>query len=257
MSAARALDASSDQKFGSGGHPYIQIQTTWNYPATNRLLFEAGGTYVGLTQQVPPPEGSGVLDTDIPMVELSTGLRYNAKMETFTLANEYSDPNDPFGYLSIQGNSRAAVSYITGSHAFKTGIMTLTGKRRFTLVHKGGAVRYEFRFGVPAQLSQSASPNGNEQHVMNFGWYGQNQWTIKNLTLNLGVRFDYLNEYVAAQHLEAGPFVPAHDFPRVDDVPDWRDINPRLGASYDLFGNGRTALKASLGRHVAIETSIE
>jgi len=33
-------------------------------------------------------------------------------------------------------------------------------------------------------------------------------------------------------------------------VPCWTDLNPRLGASYDLFGNGRTALKASLARYV-------
>src|SRR5262249_3829270 len=27
--------------------------------------------------------------------------------------------------------------------------------------------------------------------------------------------------------------------------------NPRLGAAYDLFGNGRTAIKASIGRYLA------
>ena len=33
-------------------------------------------------------------------------------------------------------------------------------------------------------------------------------------------------------------------------MPCWKDLNPRLGASYDLFGNGRTAFKVSLGRYV-------
>ena len=37
----------------------------------------------------------------------------------------------------------------------------------------------------------------------------------------------------------------------VNDVPNWKDINPRLGAAYDLFGNGRTALKFAIGRYVA------
>jgi hypothetical protein len=35
---------------------------------------------------------------------------------------------------------------------------------------------------------------------------------------------------------------------------NWKDLSPRLGASYDLFGNGKTALKASIGRYVAGET---
>ena len=37
----------------------------------------------------------------------------------------------------------------------------------------------------------------------------------------------------------------------MNDIPNWKDVNPRLGVSYDLFGNGRTALKTSIGRYVA------
>ena len=35
---------------------------------------------------------------------------------------------------------------------------------------------------------------------------------------------------------------------------DWKDINPRFGVAYDLFGNGKTALKVSAARGVAGET---
>ena len=85
---------------------------------------------------------------------------------------------------------------------------------------------------------------------MNTGAFIQDQWTIQNLTLNLGARFDYLHAWAAARRSEAGRWVPARDYDKLDDVPNFRDISPRLGAAYDLFGNGRTALKASVGRYV-------
>ena len=33
-------------------------------------------------------------------------------------------------------------------------------------------------------------------------------------------------------------------------MPNWTDLSPRLGAAYDLFGNGKTAIKGSIGRYV-------
>ena len=44
--------------------------------------------------------------------------------------------------------------------------------------------------------------------------------------------------------------MPARDLAGVKDVPKWKDINPRFGAAYDLFGQGKTALKFALNRYV-------
>jgi hypothetical protein len=38
-------------------------------------------------------------------------------------------------------------------------------------------------------------------------------------------------------------------------VPNWKDINPRLGLAYDLRGNGKTAVKAAFGRYVNFESA--
>jgi hypothetical protein len=74
----------------------------------------------------------------------------------------------------------------------------------------------------------------------------QDQWTLARVTLNLGLRYDGLNAFAPAVRMPAGPWVPERDLPKA--FPNWHDINPRVGASMDLFGDGRTALKVNLGR---------
>ena len=36
--------------------------------------------------------------------------------------------------------------------------------------------------------------------------------------------------------------------PKCPNVPNWKDVNPRINVAYDLFGNGKTAIKASASR---------
>ncbi|MDP2321532.1 MAG: TonB-dependent receptor [Acidobacteriota bacterium] len=74
-------------------------------------------------------------------------------------------------------------------------------------------------------------------------------WTIDRLTLNVGARLDRYRVYLPEQSLAAGRFVPAPlTFAAVDEVVSFNHIVPRLGATYDLQGDGRTVLKANWGR---------
>jgi hypothetical protein len=145
---------------------------------------------------------------------------------------------------------RFAVSYITGSHAFKTGFQVGEGIKN---LHQYSWTDYTYTFlrGAPTTITQLATPYLRKERIRaDLGIYGQDQWTIKRLTVNYGLRFDYFNTYVPEQHMPATKFIPARDFDSVYHVPLWKDISPRLGAAYDLFGDGRTALKASLGRYL-------
>jgi hypothetical protein len=51
-------------------------------------------------------------------------------------------------------------------------------------------------------------------------------------------------------YLPAGYFVPARNFPTADNVPNYKNLNPRVSVTYDVFGDGKTAIKGAIGRYV-------
>ncbi len=74
-------------------------------------------------------------------------------------------------------------------------------------------------------------------------------WVDQRLTLNVGARFDRYRVWLPEQSLPAGRFVPvALSFAEVSEVKVFNHIVPRIGASYDLLGDGNTVLKGNYGR---------
>src|SRR5678809_1652473 len=71
-----------------------------------------------------------------------------------------------------------------------------------------------------------------------------------------GVRLDFLNTSTEPFTLGPHRWLPNRNvhFDAVEDVPNWKDINPRVSVAYDLFGTGKTALKASASRGVQQES---
>jgi len=235
----RGGNVAPEANFEWGMWPQGIAQFTWTYPLSSRLLLDAGaGATISHWPQFPLPEARR---TDISILEQSTGLRYNAN-------NALGDPRDSDRYTQ-----RFSVSYVTGSHAFKTGVYLEEGIWNYSS-EQNGDVNYRFFNRVPNLITQFATPYTEKGRMLpDLGVFAQDQWTVKRFTLNYGVRFDYLRNFVPEQDVPAGQFVPARRYDRVDSVPKWTDINPRLGVSYDLFGTGRTAVKASVGRYVSAE----
>jgi hypothetical protein len=218
-------------------------QTNWVYPASNRWLFEAAAAFavqdVRFTNEVVPGPNT------VAITEQTTGYAWGALPGSIQ-GGSYDAP-----HIADNFTQRASTSYVTGSHAFKTGLQTLQGVYDITGNALPTGVNYTFRNGRPLSVTQFASPFANNVRVRSVGLFGQDQWTVKRLTLNMGLRYDHFWAYAKAITLPPGPFVGERSFPEMRDIPNYHDISPRLGAAYDIFGNGRTAIKASWGRYLA------
>jgi hypothetical protein len=221
--------------------PNYLVQAKWSFPATNKLLLEAADT--SLIFDWPNYRVSEANATAIPTVEASTNFTYNAPIYSNTGHRE-----------ADQSNQRFTMSYVTGSHAFKAGATMQEGWHYWQYGEPtvlSGDVSYTFLNQQPLNLTEWAAPITTKERLKaNVGLFVQDQWTLKRLTLNVGLRYDYMNQAVPAQTLPAGPFVPARNFAAVPCVPCWHDLDPRFGAVYDLFGDGKTALKAYVGRYI-------
>jgi hypothetical protein len=227
-----------------GRSPDYMTQLTWSSTVSSKLLVSAGATFVDFDWPTTPQPGT---ENMTPLRELSTNQIYRA----FTSTSASIEGSVPGHNASHQFNSRLSIAYVTGSHSVKLGTTFQRSSSRVTRDLYGNAMSWQLLNGQPRSITEWAEPVSFEERLKaNVGVYGQDQWTMKRLTMNVGVRFDYLNAFVPAQHENAGPFVPARDFAAIYNVPDWKDVSPRVGLSYDLFGNGKTALKATWGRYV-------
>lgn len=229
--------------------PNWRTQVAWTFPVNDRLLLEAGATVVeGLVVR----RLTGGTYDDISVLDIARNYRYGSAGGPITLFPQAWGPRaSAFG----QNNGRFVASFVTGSHAFKGGIQYRVGhnEQQLTINHN---LTYTFRGTVPQSVTYFAGPYASEVGQRTVGAFVQDQWRIRRATLNLGLRFDYLKGWIPAQQLPAGDYVPARSFAEVPDALNWKDINPRLGIAYDVFGTGRTAVKAFIGRFAGFQANV-
>ena len=221
--------------------PNYMAQARWVSPVTSRLLLEGGFTFMNETWKFLQDADFPVSFDVISMRERSTGTYYRADNQTWNAGNH-------------QYNMRAALNYVTGSHSFKVGMQDMWGTRHYVNKRTQAQLHNVLR-GEGLSVTQYASPLEDLQRLRAaLGVFAQDRWTIDNVTINMGVRFDYHEAYVPAQTTAELLFVPAITYAAVDPAPSWKDLSPRVGAAWDVFGTGRTVVRGNFGRYVASES---
>ena len=63
-----------------------------------------------------------------------------------------------------------------------------------------------YQNGVPLRVTVLNTPLEVQENLdANFGLYAQDSWNIGKLTVNYGLRFDYIKQRIVGQHAHAGP----------------------------------------------------
>jgi hypothetical protein len=214
----------------------------WTAPLTSRLLVEAAGSHYYEHQMFvnsPAWPGPGTY----PEFEITTSKWTRAAPASGGLLNPNTD--NPHSFYNLLGS----MSYVTGTHTFKVGFQDYFGQSRTTRPDYPAALR--FNSGRPFQVLLSSLPSDTLPRLnYDLGVFAQDQWSIDRLTLNLGVRFDFMNQQVDRQFEPAGTYVGERHYEPIYNVPNWKDVSPRVGFAYDLFGTGKTAIKSSVGRYL-------
>jgi hypothetical protein len=226
--------------YEAGPYHYFPVerQVTGDFTSalSNRVLIDGAVKHSverAIRDRVP-----GLNPNMINVLEQSTGRQYRSR-ETYI-----NRPSYTVFY-------RAALSYITGAHAFKFGIGDIFGHFNQN-DYDNNSLSYRFNNGVPNQITMRALPINFRVDINHqFGAFVQDRWTIDRLTLNAGLRYDWFQNSFPEQNVGPTPLAPARDFTFAKtDGLSLHDLNPKLSAAYDLFGDGKTAVKSSLNRYV-------
>jgi Carboxypeptidase regulatory-like domain len=230
------------------------LHAEWTSPVTNRLLLEVVGLHRterwgfnhpqnAFRSDFISPEETDLLAQMIPVSEQSTGLSYRSRPS-------YNDTWVPNFFY------RFTASYVTGTHAFKTGLTEVIGFHDQTEYTYHPPVEYRLNLGVPNLITQRAFPIRYKSDLnSDLGVFVQDRWSLGKMTATMGLRFDYFRSGFPEQTVGPSPLTPNRNltFPASKNI-DWKDITPRLGVTYDPFGDGKTAVKASLNKYLASQT---
>lgn len=226
--------------------PSYILESQWTSQLANNLLLDVRGGYLHLL--FPLAYQRSVTANDINVQDLGFSTEKGAA---------------PYAYLNPAETARiaATASYykgplLAGSHNFKFGYEAGRSKNGnfYDINHDLVA---QFNAGAPLDVIIYDTPVRELAMFHDSAFFVQDSWTMKRLTLNLGLRFDHFRTFNPAQSSPStGAFVSlftTRTYAQSADLANWNNVAPRLGLAYDLTGKARSVLRAAYSRFYRIE----
>jgi outer membrane receptor protein involved in Fe transport len=246
----------------SFGNDYVKadifiarLSSTITTNVTNEFRYQWGRDFEFETSQTPSAaEQAFNLDTSYggrpPYITVTNGV--NMGRPAFLERTAYPDER--------RNQFANTTNVVYGHHLFKFGFDAVRNNDLMdNLYNGGGSFSYtgtyaranfiwdltNYANGVPSahygSFSQAFGPTAIEFHTWDYAVFLQDDWKVlPRLTLSMGVRYEY----------ELMPRVqyPVSTLPQTQRLPgDYNNIGPRIGFAWDVFGDGKTAVRGGYG----------
>ena len=270
--------------------PNRLMQVSWTNPYTNRLLFEGGVNIVmqryNFTSKIDydnPQEIPNIQELGDTAGGDSVATRLNqtaggifGPLQSGSLYSGNRDNYDNY-------RTRLSASYVSGAHNAKIGwdgrsywqtqnVVVNQPRMRYTYTTPGAtcynaanpaastcgntSMYYasdpfnQTRRPVPTSVEINVGDRNYDERVWTNSFYIQDQWTMRRLTLSGALRYDHARSSYGETCVGPDVFVPVGYCTPASDGVSFHDITPRVNASWNIFGDGKTALKFNAGKYL-------
>jgi len=240
--------------------PYTVTQVLWTNPLSSKILLEAGYSRLAYDHAGGPGQLSpdGIFDIGVTeqstSVNPATGLPYapRANYQYRALSQYQANKSWPMTW-------RGSASYVTGAHNMKFGYQGSYLANQTDRKRDPALLSYRFNAGVPNQFTMAIPEWETADRTQVTALFAQDSWTHSRITVQGALRYDRAWSYSPAEHngttgtsaINPTPIT----FDKTYSVHTFNDITPRMGVAYDVFGNGKTALKFNFGHYLVSATN--
>ncbi len=209
----------------------------WNQVLGSRMVVDGRiGRMWGVFPSRYQPD---VQPTDIALRDTALNTRIRAA--------EIQSLNPNFRWQANAAASYFKDNLLGGSHDFKGGLQLSWEGMDYERI-RNGDILLERNNGTPFQAQLSNTPIDSLHRLQTWGVFLQDRWVLGRATFNLGIRMDGVSASLPEQASPGGTWVGERAFTKQDVFDFGFNVAPRIGVSYDLLGNGKTAVKAFYGR---------
>ena len=224
-------------------------QVKWTTPLRSKMVLDVSGSLNRVDDYQPWPKEGDTPDCESAKSKFgcTNGLIAGFDQVTNTLLRvlpTYRDLPNTRVYL------QSTIGYFAGKHDLKLGYQFDYAWNEVINFSSSG-MRAVYRSGVPDSVNTYNTPTDAIPENIQQGVYAQDKWTpMRKLTMNLGLRLDTNVGWQRASCQPATQFFDKQCFAAIKNVPNWKVVDPRFSAVYDIAGNGKTALKFAANRYI-------